>query len=110
MKLKMSHHPLADARVESDPPTTLSKDDRVVATVYHDYYAAMFCFAEEMRGQLAFISRTQCAVDGQRRHSLECPKCAASKLLLQIDLEEARLLGTRPAKTPAKSCKVTSPA
>ena len=106
MKLEMRFI-APDARAESDTPTALVKDDKIIARVHHDYYAAMFCFAEDMRSLLVAITRTSCSVDGQGRHASSCPKCAAGKLLLQIDLEEARLLTSRPSSGD-KRCRVSS--
>jgi len=99
-----------DSRTENDTPTALVKDDKVIAHVYHDYYAAMFCLAEDMRSLLVAVNRKPCDLDTQNRHASDCGRCAAAKLLLKVDLEEARLLGARPVAQDEKRSRVSEPA
>jgi len=101
MKLKLRFISSTDNHIKSDCTTALFKDDRIVAVVYHDYYAAMFSLAERMRCLLVTIHRMPCGMDSQNRHAADCAKCAAARILLEIDLEEARLLGSRPLKNLA---------
>jgi hypothetical protein len=98
MKLKLKFIASTDNQVKSDCTAALLKDDRIIAVVYHDYYAAMFSLAERMRCLLVAIHRMPCGTDSQNRHADDCARCAASRILLDIDLEEARLLGSRPLK------------
>jgi hypothetical protein len=92
---------------ESGTTTVLVKGDEVIAHVHQHFYAAMFCRAAAMRDLLVAVSRKSCDVNAQGTHAIDCDKCAARALLLQIDLDEVRLMNESGASSATATISQT---
>jgi hypothetical protein len=93
---------------EPAPATLLVKGEDLIAHVHQEFYAAMFSRAEDMRNLLVTFCRKPCDLNAQGIHASDCRTCAARKVLLQIDIDEARLLGAKSSSLAPKRGRTRS--